>query len=139
MAHVKVKHLGKMLFAGIDGENKVFMDAFEEFGGMNMGVAPKNLMLVALGGCSGMDVVSLLRKMKVEFSDFEIEVVASTTDTHPKVFDSVTVIYKIKSKKEFEDKIKKAITLSQEKYCSVVATMKHTGTIKWELQLQEEE
>jgi len=78
-------------------------------------------------------VVDVLKKMRVEFSDFEIEVEAAQTEDHPKVFTEVNIIYHIKTGKENEDKVKKAIDLSLEKYCGVSAMLRKNSPINYKL------
>jgi putative redox protein len=76
-------------------------------------------MLASLAGCTGLDVVSILNKMRVNFSFFSINVEGHLTETEPKVYDNVVINYTIKVENEDEPKVQKAVTLSQEKYCGV--------------------
>jgi putative redox protein len=99
--------------------NKIQMD-----GSTENGHGPKALLLSALAGCSAIDVVDILTKMKVEFSDFTIETEADQTDEHPKIFKDIHIVYHIKTAAENEDKVRKAIDLSLEKYCGVAAMLK---------------
>jgi putative redox protein len=75
--------------------------------------------LNALAGCTGVDVVSLLNKMRVKFTDFSIEVSGTLTEEHPKVYHTIVVNYKIKVADTDRDKVEKAVKLSKEKYCGV--------------------
>lgn len=100
------------------------------------GFGPKALLLAGLAGCSGIDVVDILSKMKVTFSDFIIETEADQTDEHPKVFKEILITYKIKTAAENSDKIKKAIDLSLEKYCGVSAMLKKNSPINYQLVIQ---
>ena len=93
-------------------------------------------MLAGLAGCSGIDVVDILEKMRVEFADFTIDTEAEQTEEHPKVFKMVLITYRIKTAKENEDKIKKAIELSLEKYCGVSAMLKKNSPVRYELVLE---
>ncbi len=93
------------------------------------GHGPKALLLSALAGCSGIDVVDILTKMKVKFSNFTIEVSADQTEEHPKVFTTIHAIYRMSTAKENENKVKKAIILSLEKYCGVSAMLKKNSAI----------
>lgn len=102
-------------------------------GGNNEGPSPKPLLLSALAGCTGMDVVSLLNKMRVPFSDFSISIKANLTDEHPRVYDEATMVYQIKIAEADHDKMEKAVTLSKEKYCGVSAMLGKAFTIKWEI------
>ncbi|MEO6220569.1 MAG: OsmC family protein [Ginsengibacter sp.] len=112
-------HQGGMTFnTQVNGHN-IIIDLDKAGGGNDLGTSPKILMLVSLAGCTGLDVVSILNKMKVSFSDLTINVEAHLTDKHPKIYDDATIIYKIKVDKKNEQKVKKAVELSQEKYCGV--------------------
>lgn len=106
--------------ADING-HQVKMDTTTDDGGDNSGASPKRLMLASLAGCTGMDVVSVLRKMKVEFSDFSMDITAHVTEEHPKFYDQVSLTYKIKLAPEDQPKMEKAVSLSQDKYCGVSA------------------
>ena len=106
--------------ADVNG-HKVPMDATDEFGGQNSGPSPKKLMLVALSGCTGMDVVSILKKMRVELDALDIEVQGDVTDEHPKHYDKMHVIYKFTGKDLPLDKLEKAVKMSEETYCGVGA------------------
>ncbi len=98
----------------------VLMDTSHENGGHNSGLGPKAMMLSSLAGCSGLDVVSILKKMKVPFSDFRIDTFGELTDEHPKYYNKVSVEYHLYGDALDEEKIKKAVDLSIEKYCGVM-------------------
>ncbi|MDZ4808766.1 MAG: OsmC family protein [Bacteroidota bacterium] len=104
-------------------------------GGRQNGFGPKSLLLSGLAGCSGIDIVDILEKMRIQFSDFEIDVEADQTDEHPKVYKDINITYKIKTAKENEEKVKKAIDLSLEKYCGVSAMLKKNSAIHYKLEL----
>ena len=108
--------------------NKILMD-----GSTENGHGPKALLLSALAGCSGIDVVDVLTKMRVEFSDLTIEVEADQTDEHPKVFKEIHIAYKIKTEATNKDKVKKAIDLSLEKYCGVSAMLRKNSRIDYSI------
>jgi putative redox protein len=95
-------------------------------------------MMVALGGCTGMDVVSILRKMRVEFDSFSVRVEGNITEEHPKHFDHMHVVYTIKGKNIQADKVQQAINLSQDKYCGVNYSYKMAMKITHELVISEE-
>ncbi len=111
---------GMAFTANINGHN-VIMDTNADEGGGDTGPSPKRLMLASLAGCTGMDVVSILDKMKVEYSDFSIDVHAALTTEHPKFYNMVKVTYKIKVAEADKPKMVKAVNLSQETYCGVSA------------------
>lgn len=104
-------------------------------GARQNGFGPKSLLLSGLAGCSGIDIVDILEKMRVEFSDFEIDVEADQTDEHPKVYKDINITYKIKTAKQNEEKVKKAIDLSLEKYCGVSAMLRKNSPIHYKLEL----
>jgi len=115
--------------------HKLTLDASPEVGGTDKGPRPKMLMLTALAGCTGMDVVSILKKMKVEFDEFNVRVDGSLSEEHPKYYETMNVIYEFKGKDLTEDKLKKAIELSQEKYCGVSALYKKAIKLTYEIKI----
>lgn len=128
---------GNMKFeADLDGHS-VVVDATPEAGGEDAGPRPKKLMLVALAGCTGMDVVSLLKKMRVDFDDLNVIVEGDVTEEHPKHYEKMHVIYKIKGKNLDIEKVKKAVDMSQEKYCGVSAVYKKAMEVTYEIILEE--
>lgn len=111
--------------------NKIKID-----GEKDNGHGPKALLLSGLAGCSGIDVVDILQKMKIGFSDFTIEVEAGQTEDHPKVFTGINIIYKMKTGKDNEERIKKAIDLSLDKYCGVSAMLRKNSPINYKLVIE---
>jgi putative redox protein len=111
---------GMAFTAEINGHN-IVMDTTADEGGHESGPSPKRLMLASLSGCTGIDIVSILNKMKVPFSDFSIGVHAALSAEHPKIYNYVKVTYKIKLAPEDKPKMIKAVDLSKEKYCGVYA------------------
>lgn len=130
-------HVGNMGFEmGLNG-HKFIVDAAEEMGGENLGPRPKQLLLSGLIGCTGIDVVSILRKMKVEFEEFKIEVQADESEEHPKVYKKIHLIYKIKGQNLPLKNIERAISLSQEKYCGVSAMLKRAADMTYSIVIEE--
>lgn len=130
---INISLKGDMSFeAEVDG-HKIMIDTAPEFGGKSMGPKPKSLMMVALAGCTGMDITSMLRKMKVNFSDLQVEVQGNITETHPKHFDHMHIIYRIKGDDISLDKVQKAVDLSKEKYCGVSYNYKSSMKISNEI------
>jgi putative redox protein len=110
------------------------LDASEQSGGYDKGVRPKELLLVGLSGCTGMDVVSILKKMKVENYSFEIEVDYEKTTEHPVIYSKINLVYKFKiADDQYKDKIEKAVKLSQDRYCGVSAMLKKASEITYEI------
>jgi len=111
-----------MSFEAQVGNHKIILDADESVGGQDLGPRPKPLMMVALAGCTGMDVVSILKKMKVDFEDLNIKVEGDITEENPKHFIKMKVIYEFTGKDLPLEKLQKAVNLSEEKYCGVRAS-----------------
>lgn len=126
----------KMEFSALgDSGHKILMDALPEVGGEDKGVRPKELLLTSLTGCTAMDVISILRKMKNEPQEFRVEANAQLTEEHPKVFSQVHVRYFVKGKVD-EEKLKRAINLSQEKYCGVSAMFRQICPLTYDYQIE---
>lgn len=112
------------LFSVADEENKD-----------TVGFGPKALMLSSLAGCSGLDVVSLLTKMRAEVADFKIEVTAELTDEHPKFYNKVKVDYHFSDSNLQPEKIQKAVNLSVTKYCGVMEMFRQFAEVETEIHL----
>ncbi|CAL2092420.1 OsmC/Ohr family protein [Tenacibaculum sp. 190524A02b] len=110
--------------------HKITIDANAESGGNDAGLRPKALMLSSLAGCSGLDVVSLLKKMRITVDDFKMNATGELTDEHPKYYHTVTLNYHFTGTDLDEDKITKAVNLSIEKYCGVMEMFRKFATIK---------
>jgi putative redox protein len=134
---VNTKWISDMAFeADVDG-HKIMMDASTESGGHDAGSSPKKLMLVALSGCTGMDVVSVLKKMRVEIEKCSIEVQGDVAEEHPKRYTKMHVIYTFTGKNLPLDKIRKAVSLSEETYCGVEALYKLAIEVTSEIKIIE--
>lgn len=119
--HITTKWLGNMAFESNNPSgNNLIIDIAVEDGGEGRGYRPKALMLSSLAGCSGLDVASLIKKMKLEVEEFTIETIANMTEEHPKYYDKVTIEYHFKGKNLDEKKLQRAVDLSIEKYCGVM-------------------
>ncbi len=105
--------------------------------GDDSGPGPKALLLTALTGCTGMDVASLLPKMRVTFDSLVITAEAEQTEEHPKVYKFIKLTFRISGKDISEEKVRKAIELSQEKYCGVTAMLRAHCPITWDLVIEE--
>ena len=115
-----VKHIKGVTFLGkSDSNHWVTMDGPESFGGSDAGTRPKELLLIALGGCTGSDVITILQKKKVQISNFEMNITADVAEEHPQVFTKINVEYVFHGKDIQEKDVERAIDLSQTKYCSV--------------------
>lgn len=131
------KYIDGMAFEmELDGHSFV-MDADNSVGGNDRGPRPKQLLVTALTGCTGMDVVSILKKMQVTFDSFEIVTETEMTEEHPKTYTKMHLIYKFTGT-DLESslkKIEKAAKLSQERYCGVVNLMEKALELTYEIQL----
>lgn len=118
----------------MDG-HKVIVDATEEVGGSDLGPRPKKLMLTALAGCTGVDVIMILKKMKVEVEAFNVIVEADVTEEHPKHYNKMKVVYQFKGKDLPYEKLEKAVKLSEEKYCGVTAVYRKAMEMETEIRI----
>lgn len=119
--HITIKWLGNMAFESDNPSGHSFkIDIAKEDGGDGSGLRPKALMLSSLAGCSGLDVASLMKKMKLEVDEFTIETIANLTEEHPMFYDTVTIVYHFHGSNLKEQKLQKAVDLSVEKYCGVM-------------------
>jgi len=132
---IDLKWNGKMSFTSVLGDHKITVDAAPEFGGENKGPGPKTLIMVSLAGCTGMDIVSLLEKMRVDFKTFNIKVEAEISDEHPKKYNELKVIYELTGNNIDVEKVEKAVALSEEKYCGVWATLRPGVKMSYEIRL----
>jgi putative redox protein len=127
--------LENMAFETQVSGHKIILDADESAGGEDRGPKPKPLVLSALAGCTGMDVIYTLKKMRILPSFFNVAVDASITDDHPKYYDKIHLIYEFKAKDNLEQgKVETAVRLSQEKYCGVNALLKKGAEVTFEIQ-----
>jgi len=126
---------GNMKFDALVSGHHVIMDALPEVGGENLGPRPKELMLASIAGCTGMDVISILKKMKVELESFDVEVEADLTEEHPKQYSKMHIVYIFKGDNLEMDKLKKAVDLSQDKYCGVSAMYRKAMELTYEIKI----
>jgi len=133
---INLEWLSDMSFeANVDG-HKIYLDSTVEHGGKNVGPRPKPFMMVALAGCTGMDVVSILAKMRVEYDSLNVEVEGELTEEHPKRFIGMKIIYRIKGNNIPLDKVEKAVKLSKENYCGVSANYTKAFPIEYEIVIE---
>ncbi|KAF2958836.1 osmotically inducible protein C [Thermotoga sp. Ku-13t] len=134
---MQTEWLGNMAFlAHTDSGRQVLMDSRKDHGGLSAGPSPMELVLAALTGCTGMDVVSILAKMKVldEVESFRMEVSAERAQDHPKIYTKIHLKYIFKFKNQpFKEQVEKAVQLSQEKYCSVAGMLKKAAELTYEI------
>ena len=120
-----------MAFESTQNEAKIEINA-------KGGFSPKALLLSGLAGCSAVDVVEILEKMRVPFADLTVEAEAEQTEEHPRVFRDIQLNYVLTTGEENRDKVKKAVDLSLEKYCGVAAMLKKNSDIHYTITLQPE-
>ena len=124
---------GKMAFESQTEGGNVMLDAGEAVGGEGKGVRPKPLVLVALAGCTAMDVASLFQKMRVEPDDFKVEIGANLTDEHPRFYDTTHIIYHFWGKDLKKDKLEKCVNMSLDRYCGVTAMFRKFSEVTFEI------
>ena len=129
---------GEMAFETELNGHKITVDAAPEVGGHDLGPRPKGLMMVALAGCTGMDVVSILKKMHVEVAAFNVRIEGNLTEEHPKHFQDMKIIYEFAGTDLVEEKLRKAIDLSMEKYCGVSAVYKKAMNLSYDIEIKEQ-
>jgi len=135
---VEVQHVKGITFVGKGESNHwVVMDSLAKFGGAEAGTRPMELVLIALGGCTGMDVASALEKMRVHYTDFKITINGETTEKYPKRFTKIHMKYYIRGDVP-EEKLKRAIELSQTKYCSVSEILRKSAELTYEYEILKE-
>jgi putative redox protein len=118
-----------MSFKSTQYGHDIILDADEKVGGTDKGTRPKVLLLTALAGCTGMDIVSILKKMKVTDYKLDISVDGELTEEHPKIYHTITVTFNFTGKELPEDKIKRAVELSETRYCGVSAMLRKAAQI----------
>lgn len=128
-----------MAFTGIaNTQVEVPMDTIIEQGGNGEGATPMELILMGLGGCTAMDVISILQKKRQEISNFEIVLHADRATEHPKVFTDITLEYVFTGKGISQEAVERAIDLSENKYCSGLAMLQKGVNIQTTYRIVEE-
>ena len=120
-----VRQIDGLSLAGrTETKHWVVMDGPDAVGGHDAGPRPKELLLLALGGCTGSDVIAILRKKRVDVDAFEIRLTAEQADEHPQVFTRIHVEYIVTGRDVRPWDVERAIELSQTKYCAVSAMLR---------------
>ncbi|MBK7383111.1 MAG: OsmC family protein [Flavobacteriales bacterium] len=134
MTHeVETVWMGKMQFNALVNGHTVVMDAPERVGGEDQGPIPKPFMLVALTGCTGMDVVALMRKAGKPLDRCDVRAIAELTKTHPIAYTSIHVVYDIQGKEEYRDETLATVQRSQNELCGVSFMLKKAMPVTWEV------
>src|SRR5690348_12730703 len=130
---IETQWMGKMQFNALVNGHTITMDAPERVGGEDNGPIPKPFVLTALSGCTGMDVVALLRKQGIEVNDFNIIVSGEISKQHPIVYTSIHLIYEFKGDEPHKEAVLQAVTDSQEKLCGVSNMLKRIMPVTWDV------
>jgi putative redox protein len=130
---IKTRWEGNMLFHAENPGGSLKIDADVASGGSGQGLRPKALMLTALAGCTGLDVTSLFKKMRIVVEGIEIDIQAELTEVQPTYYNKVKVIYKFYGKDFEKEKIEKAVKLSQDKYCGVSEMFRKFSELSYEI------
>lgn len=128
-----IKWTGDMVFSGTTpAGHEMIMDATAEIGGQNAGSCPMEVLLQALAGCTGISIISILKKMQLEPSSFEMKVKGIRAKEYPKPFTEITIHYAFAGDLP-EDKVRRAIGLSKDKYCSVAHSLNAPVTVNYSI------
>jgi putative redox protein len=127
--------LGGRAFEGNVGGHRIVVDTPVEKGGGNLGPSPKQLMLLSLAGCTGIDIAIIASKMKLDVTKLEITVEGELTEEHPRFYRRMHVVYEFTGKDLRLDKLQKAVELSEEKYCGVSAVYKKVVEMSSEIRI----
>ncbi|HKZ57787.1 MAG TPA: OsmC family protein [Thermodesulfovibrionales bacterium] len=139
MLNAKVTYTNGLQFVGESSSgHAIVMDGDPKVGGHNTGLRPMELLLVGLGGCAGMDVISIMKKKKQDVTGLEINVEGQKAENYPKKFTDIIIAFIIKGRNISEDALKKSIDLSMNKYCSVKATLEGSAKINYSYKIIQE-
>jgi putative redox protein len=134
----KVSWVDGALFVAEGGSGHTFtMDGSPEVGGRNLASRPMEVVLMGMGGCTAIDVVSMLKKQRQDIEGVEVSLEAERAGDHPKVFNSVKLVYTFRGRKLNRALIERAVSLSDEKYCSATAMVRKSAEITHEVVLVE--
>jgi len=134
--HVTCDWKDNFTFEANVNDHKIIMDLSEAAGGKDKGPRPKPLLLAALAGCSGVDVVSILNKMRLNVKSFSMSVEGELTEEEPKYYKNILIIYHFKGVDLNHDKLERAIKLSLDQYCAVSAMLKKAAHISYEIKIE---
>jgi putative redox protein len=136
----KVTYVDGLQFVGeASSGHAIVMDGEPEFGGRDTGVRPTELLLIGLGGCSGMDVISILKKKKQRVEHLKISIKGEKAKDYPRRFTDITIEFMVTGQHISEDAVKRAVDLSMKKYCSVKATLEGSAKIYFTYRIIERE
>jgi putative redox protein len=138
-AKTTMRWIGDLAFEVEVNGHKLIMDADSQYGGQDRGPRPKPLLLAALSGCSGMDAVSILDKMKVRDYTLRVDVEADSTDEHPVIYKDIRMDFHFEGEGLPPEKLLKAVNLSAERYCGVKAMLDKAADVKVRVFLNDKE
>ncbi len=126
------------LFVGESGSGHVVtMDGAPDVGGRDLAARPMEMVLIGMGGCTAIDVASMLKKQRQDVRDIIVELEAERADDHPKVFTAVKVIYRVRGRKLNRALVERAVTLSDEKYCSATAMIRKSAAVTHQIVIED--
>lgn len=126
----KVVWKGGLAFTGTANEGYLIpLDAKKAVGGQDLGFQPLQLIAIGLVGCTGMDVISILKKKRQEVTKFEVSAKVERAEEHPKVFTKILITYKIVGKNIDRNAVERAVELSENTYCGAQAMLRHSAEI----------
>ena len=134
----RVKWIEKMAFVGeSESGHAVVMDASPDVGGRNLGPRPMEMLLLGTGGCSSIDVILILQKMRQQVSDCYVEIEAERAESEPKVFTKIHLHFVVKGRDIKAEAVEKAVKLSAEKYCSASIMLGATAAMTHDFEVIE--
>ena len=134
----KISWVEGALFVAEGGSGHTLtMDGAPDIGGRDLASRPMEVVLMGMGGCTAIDVVAMLRKQRQDVAGVEVSLIAERADDHPKVFTSVKLVYTVRGRKLNRALVERAVSLSDEKYCSATAMVKKSATVTHEVVLVE--
>ena len=128
---IETQWMGKMQFNALINGHTVVMDAPAKVGGEDNGPIPKPFVLSALSGCTGMDIVAILRKANKSMTEFNIKVHGELSKEAPLQYIAIHIDYQFKGDEIFKDAVLKAVSLSQTKYCGLSSMLKKIMPVTW--------
>ncbi|MEW6586991.1 MAG: OsmC family protein [Nitrospirota bacterium] len=140
MVEARVTYVDGLQFVGqASSGHAIVMDGDTINGGSNTGLRPTELLLIGLGSCSGMGIVSILRKKKQDVRSLEIIVRGEKEESYPQKFNGITMEFRVRGRNLSEEAVKRAVELSMEKYCAVKATLESSPEMNFSFTILEEE
>ena len=135
MAHheIETHWMGKMKFNALLNGHTITMDAPERAGGEDTGPIPKPFVLAALSGCTGMDIVSMLRKANLTIDKFYVNVIGELGKQHPLEYVAIHIVYDFEAHESLREAVLNVVRDSQEKYCGVISMLKKAVPVTWEV------